>query len=394
MKLGSYILIMTVLSVFICCKNEIDDRTDIYKIFISHSIDHDSIEGIIELNKIVALKNKFGDNFSLDYIDKVEFFEDVLIIFNNANDVVIIFDENGFETTSISSRTHTNLRFTDISDFSIDKTKRKILILSVQNRSMYTFDLKGNFEKEKKIPFQAQTFAIDNNNKNLAFYLSYFDQDRSNLKVTDLGLNYLKYSAFKFPENLKSMDFSSLTGSVKETSWGFLYSDAISSLIHQVKPNGDSFVKYDIKFDSLFYKESEKYRFGNFLKDISLGNVNYLTSKYEENDNYLVFSYNRRKVKQEENTVNFKNGYYFKQKNKLYTTESLKSTFLNSTMSSPLGKTSNGDFISVINPKSHQFNDFLNQKEYGAYSSLFKLNEKIKHQNGEYNLLVLIYNLK
>lgn len=323
------------------------------KINLTHKVINTPLDSIIEIKKVIPLET--NQNSFLTQIDKVCQFKSNLYVLDKNRNRLYIFDLKGNFKGMVGNRGNGPGEYIDISDFTINKNHNEVLILSAEKKSIHHYDLTGLHVKTQSLPFQSLSFELDQNG-NYALYQCYFDKDNVNLRVMDKNFENLLFSGFDYPNGIQPMNLTNLTGNITKNNEGFLYSDATSCYIYQITPEGKSFPKYYIDFQTDFYEEENKYDFFNFFQKIQKGELNYLTNLYEENEKGLAFTYNAKTGNQNERVVKRFNAYYSKKDGKLHTSEKVESSRIPN-ISGPLGLTENGNFISIIDDNNFPGNN-------------------------------------
>jgi hypothetical protein len=192
---------------------------------------------------------------------------------------------------------------------------------------------------------------------------------------------------FPFPQDIAPMAFP-FTGHLTRNNHGVLYTDATSNEIYQIDKEGVSFLKYKINFGSNSWSEKRKHEHMAFFMEINKLELEFLQSPYEENEQGLIFPF------QSGNT--FERAFYLKETGTVYHINNglVKDVFYQ-VLSNPKGVTSDGFFISVLNPFPIK-EKLLDEIEKGRK---FKINKDLESKllasdENNSNPIVLTYTLQ
>jgi hypothetical protein len=386
MKILYILIILTTL--LISCKNEIQNKNELNNTFaelvtieLNKTIENKTAFPVI-INSIKSIVLETNESSLLVSVNKIRTTKDHLYLLDRSGRRVLMFDYSGNFIRVIGSKGHGPGEFPDIFDFDLDEIENKIWIYTPAKSSMITYDLLGNYLSEQRLNFGVYRFAYLNDDK-FAFFVGYFDDKNNNLKITNSQAQLL-YESFNYGRIESPMTFP-FTGGIVRNSTGVLYSDATSSLIYQIDKDFNVFNKYKLDFNERSWPEVNKYDFQLFFNKIQNFELGFLGSNYYESDNWLSFDYTLTNKRYK--------GFYNKNNNTLYSGDNIADGALYRLMSSVIGTTSNGDFISTISLADYHMmkesNKYTNDLE-NTYPELYQLLETLSK---EQNPLITIFSL-
>ncbi len=392
-KISGCLCVLVCLMVSISCESNKKKlaplNENVTEIYLDKNKKNDiQLDSVIDIVKILPLET--NNNSFLSAVNKVLHYNDKFYVLDKTRNKLFIFNDKGKFKGSVGNRGHGPGEYIDIADYCIDTRTERVLVLSIEKRSLYYYNMEGEHIITKKLSFQAFSMAI-NKEQEIAFYLGYFDEDFVNLKITDMNTDKILYYGFGYPKGIRPMNLTNITGGLTNNKKGFLYSDATSSYIHQISDDGKVGPRYHINFGSSFIEEEKKYEFYDFFEDIQKGNLTFLTNLYEENENALVFTYNRESSNKKNVIVQRFNAYYDKYNKIVYSTESLKKTFLSEKLSSPLGITDDEKFISIINPIDYL--NYIKENQNRSTNNLV-LRDVLENIEENDNPIIILYDIK
>lgn len=351
-------------------------------------------DSLVKLASNVIVPKRFiilsgNENLFFEQIDKVVLWNEYYLIFDDSRDILSLFDKKGVFKYNIG-RLGAENEYSDISDFVVDKKRGLILILSVVDRAIYEYTYNGELIRKIEFPFQPQLLSIDSTYNFIVFYMANLDAENFNLRITDRNIDKIVYSGFSYPEG-QYLDLTEFTGNILSNSEGFLYTNSISSQIYQVYADGCSYVKYEIILKEPNFKETQQHDFIGFITGISKGQLNFLSNRYIENNDFLIFAYNSQTT---DSTISLKNAFFNKRSRQVFTTENIQNSFLNSTLPCPVGLTEEGDFISILNPVTKEYTSAVNDKLFLEELQRYDLVEKLYNENDQPNYILTVFNLE
>lgn len=342
-----YLILLT--TICLACKSEqLETINEIISPEGVHVIDYSqAAKSNVDLDDLLKGKIKIidletvADSYVAE-ITKVLSYEDKFIVFDSRLNNVLAFSSAGKFLFKFGARGNGPGEYVDVVDVMLDKENDRIGILSVEQRQIHYFNLRGEFEESLRLPFQATRLAAMSKG-NIAFALTYFDEDFKNFKVTNDKGNVLA-GYFEYPQDVFPMGLYNITGLMVENRGGVLYSDATSSTIHQVTNDGTTFPKYQFDLGKETWPEKDQYDFRTFFASIQRGGVSYLTNYYREDDRYLVARVNKSVPTGSYVIVDYKTILYDKNHKVAY----VLSDDLFKSFSGPLGYDEGLGFISTV----------------------------------------------
>ncbi len=295
----------------------------------------------------VVLEN--SEESMLSGADKIFFFKDEFYVFDDKYNKIVVFSGTGDFLRTIGKIGAGPGEFKDIGDISFDYENNKIQVLSIYKNKILNFNPDGGGSGYFRQKFPMMKFA-NLNSKYYAYFVGYFAEDFFNLKITNKD-HKVVFKGFPFPEDHEEdLMKSTFTGYLTSYDDHFLYSDATSSKIYSIYPDGLINLKYFIDFGKNPWSEKNIYKHETFFQKIIKGEVSFLRSHYEENDKALVFCYNYSVTNDPKKRTNFpKLGFYLKKSGKVYTHFNYGNDLLYPYLTAPKGKTKNGEyFISTL----------------------------------------------
>ena len=315
-------------------------------------------------------------------ITKVIFAKGRFYVYDSRLINLLVFDRSGKFLFRIGERGNGPGEYVDIVDFTIDESNDLIGLLSIQTRQIHFFGLDGVFKASQKLDFQASRLVSLEEGK-LAFFLAYFDETFKNFKMTN-SKGKVIYEHFDIPQDIFPMGLYAITGQMTKNNDGVMYSDATSSIIHQISENGTTYPKYQFEIGTNAWPEADKFLFKKFFDNIQKGKVSYLTNRYRESNDFLVASVNKSVPEGSRIIVDFNIVLYDKKQNNTY----LLSDIISKSMSGPIGYNSNLGFISSI-----KNDDLKNIMGTDIGKRVIGLNQEIEvdELNSEENPSIILY---
>jgi hypothetical protein len=301
------------------------------------------LENIMRVHKVVSLEAN-SDSYIVQ-IEKIIEYDHKLFILDELANKLLVFSEDGSFLHSVGKKGPGPGEFQNIVDFDLHIEKKQLYILDIDKRAIFKYDIDGRFISEFRLPFQGYRFSIHQNR--MAFYTGYFDEESSNLIITDLN-GVVVDRLFKFDPNNQLMKFN-FTGGITSNKSGFLYSDAASNNIYQIDDKGIT-VKYRVDFGYRMWPEEDRMRHEDFFSAVRKGELNFLRKDYEETESAIVFEYNQYDEKKVETkfTNNPRIGFFSKKHAITFTSENFPDNVLYTVISGPKGVMKNDLFISFL----------------------------------------------
>jgi len=348
MKFFFYLISLFSLSIVISCKQEKKKRQDNPIIINVKDTSEDvKIKNIIKDFYFVKLDQN-TESF-VSNIDKFFELDDNFVVFDNTLSKIIIFSKSGNFIRKIGAIGTGPGEYKDLGDMTIDYNNNLIQTISFDKMNILNYKINGEFSHSFKPKFPLYKFSSLRSG-HLGHYIGYYSDDFYNLVITDKN-NNISYEGFKFPrEQKEDLMKSTFTGHITTYNDSFLYTAATSPVIYEISKKGIINKKYSIKFEKNPWEEKNSHLHLTFLNKIQKGQVSFLRSKYEENNQALVFQYNHSVTYKPKKRVSYpKIGFYLKESKKLYSHYNMNKNLLYSHISAPIGKSQNGDyFVSKI----------------------------------------------
>lgn len=370
-----------IVSLFLSCDRQTSNKIDLTNyttIKIGSSDDEKiSLENLISNIEFIILENN-KDSF-VSNINRIYEYDNQLIIFDDTLNKIVVFSGNGDFIRTIGKIGGGPGEYKDLSDIAFDYNLKQVQALAIDKNSIINYDINGDFTNYYRIDFPVYKFH-NLNTEYRAYYVGYFSDDFFNLKIEknqeDIILN-----AFKFPEdNEEDLMKYSFTGHLTSFEDSFLYSDATSSRIYEISTFGEIKLKYEFDFDVNPWDENNIYKHDTFFEKIQRGQLSFLRSQYEENDDALVFCYNQSVTTNPKLRTNYqKIGFFNKNKNKAYTHYNLEGDLIYDNLTSPKGKSQNNEYFfstitntDVFVDRLKTINDSISIGGKMIHQSLFK----------------------
>ncbi len=148
MKSFLSILFLSIFLFSACTLRQKDSNT----ILLSFNLEREealSPTTLIEVSDFVLLETK--EECLLQTIDKIEFFLGNFYVLDKRQATVFVFDQLGKFVRRIGSYGSGPEEYAGISDFTIDKDNKRVIILSNQHSKLYIYDMQGTFLRSQKI---------------------------------------------------------------------------------------------------------------------------------------------------------------------------------------------------------------------------------------------------
>lgn len=377
--------------IFLGCKNieskkevEFDKKNSIL-IEREKALEYINFKDFINNISILQLKN-IDDVDIINSIDKIKFYNNNYFVLDRKKSNLFVFDEDGNLKNKIGVKGNGPGEVNSIVDFDIDKKNNEIIVVDNKLNSFFRYKNNGEFVSSKKITSFFPSHIAINNEK----IISSCDYASDNFKdLLFLNLNYeVENVYFQFPKDIIPYGFD-YTGGLNNNSKEVLYQEPLSSLIYGIDDMSNIYLKYKIDLGETSWLEENKYNHEAFSqanrKSIGNNSLSYLTNKYLENDDFMIFQY-----------INYKifTGIYNKKTKNLHTNETtFKEDYLISLFFlSPNGLYDDYSFLKGITIENYKVLDkeVLKRLEDIApeVSSLLE-----KHKSNE-NAYILKYDLK
>jgi len=327
----------------------------------------DTVQYSTLLNHSSILPLESSDSIIIGVISKVLQYKGTLYILDSRAKRVHLFSENGRFLKSVGKLGRGPEELIDIQDIEIDRKNDNLVLLSINSRAIQYFNLSGDYISTQKLGFQAFRLALFDEDGSIAFFINYFDNEPYNLRILTPSKQVI--NKFPYPADMFPMFFS-FTGGLKNTQTSsVLYSDATSSKIYEINRNGDSSLKYVVDLGEESWPEEQRYMFQDFFSSISGLKSDVMGSKYLETEHVFYFDF------MDNNT--FRDSFYVKKTGKLYVKgiNIIGDPFSN-IISSPLGVSDKGQFISMIRPTQ-----YLSEEAQQAFLSKYQKVINIKGNN-------------
>lgn len=311
-----YITLATVILLILSCnKKDLSTTVDVipqYEIDINNINKSDqSLSSIITDFSFIELSRIPMEDFIAETY-KTIFFENEYYLLDIKKSNVLVFDQAGIFQRKIGKRGNGPGEFKTVDDFVINKSKKEIALLGLNDIALYVFKTDGKFVKKIFCPefFPKKIGLI--NDQYYAFYTSYSSNALYDIIYTDLDGKIINGS-FDFPADVDQLAFE-YVGGVRSVGNTTLYTGSASSIIYEINKDRNASAKYRIDFGKDSWKEEDKFELHRFDRELEKMNLYYLGNKYLELDNFLIFPYTKK------NKV--KKAYYNFSTNTLYTTDS------------------------------------------------------------------------
>lgn len=339
---------------------------------------------LIHNMQIIQLEKK--ENCYLHSVDRIYKYKDYIFILDRTSDRVLTFDHSGNYLWDIGRRGMGPGELPDINDMTVDTLNKFIILLTVGKQEIQFFRFNGDYVHSTKNDFQSFYLSVLNEKKKyLIYFINYFDDDYHNIKITNYH-NKLISKLFPYPKDVFPMHFK-FTGNLVKNYEGVLYSEATSSIINQILPNGNYYRKYVFDFGDRQWPEDQRYEFQQFFKSISQFKIVFLENGYAENQNALIFSYMDKNKERK--------GIFIKSSHQFYDYRSFfDDDIIFKIISEPKGMSSDNHFISLIN-----FEYVSNLKDKlliykNKYNTNKTLISKIMEINEMSNDILVLYDIK
>lgn len=303
------------------------------------------LENVMEIQKVIPLEAT-SDSYLIQ-IEKIIEHENKLFVLDELTNRLLVFSNNGKYLYAVGKKGSGPGEFQNIVDFSLHIDEQELVALDIEKRALLKFDIHGNFIKEVRLPFQGYRFSIHHDK--MAFYTGYFNEDNSNLIITDLNGRILD-RLFIFEPNRQLMKFN-FTGGITSNKNGFLYSDAASNSIYQVEDTGIA-LKYRVDFGQQMWQEEDLMKHEDFFEAVMNGELNFLRKDYEETESAIVFEFNQYDKTKigTKFTNNPRIALYSKRDSMTYSPENFPNNVLYTVISGPKGVLENDFFVSILDP--------------------------------------------
>lgn len=152
-------------------------------------------------SKIELIPLETTDKSLIKDIEKIVFFDNKYFILDYRNAEILVFNLSGKYLHKISEKVNGPNQYFNIGDFYIDELNKTINILAPVNKSMYEYDISGNFITKYKLPDINGSYNKVNiiNKDTLAFWT--FDYD-NRMKFYSKDKDLIISETFQEAENI------------------------------------------------------------------------------------------------------------------------------------------------------------------------------------------------
>lgn len=240
-------------------------------------------------------------------IDKMIIHNNYLYIQDSKTLKIFTFDQDGKFIFQIKKNGRGPGEYLNLEDFLVDSISNKIEILDNGNQKIITYDNKGNFINERKLPYYTEQFCKLSQNRYLFFFNNYpngpFDAKESfNVLIVD-STNRIKNSFLPLGDLIKLKIGEQ--NCLQKFGKGVNVTIPFDNHIYYISSN-NYYIKYKIHFlnyllpDQLFKeytevdnsnRESKSIALIKFIQELNKGN--YVTNIHNvlESTNYFTFQY-------------------------------------------------------------------------------------------------------
>jgi hypothetical protein len=276
-----------------------------YSVYVKDDFD---LAKLLSLESIIPLELHEGSFFTNPY--RLIVLGDTLFMLDPVFGTLLGFNSDGKMLRKYGTFGSGPEEMADISDFGFDPLAKQLVLSSIEERSLAYFDLAGNFIRKIRLKNQSDMIAVDKNGL-VARSITYFNEDFSNLELVSnsgdqVGLH------FPFPQEIFPIILKNISGHLTLSSNSkFLFQEPASSIVYEV----DGFKatpKFNFGSSDDMWPLQKKHDLNGFFTKVASGAISHPTQYFEENDDYLVFGWNRKKRAAAESIVDFRIGIFDK----------------------------------------------------------------------------------
>lgn len=198
MKIQHILIIVFIVTTFSRCINKVENEDNIF------SVDLNKITEVPFINifsNIEIIPLETNENSLIMDVSKVIYFNNKYFVLDRKNWTIFIFDNIGNFCSKISNKGSGPNQYINIDDFEIYKKNNSIVLLSAFNKTLYEYDLDGNFITKNELPNLSRSYKSFNfiNNDTLVFFT--FDQ-KNRIKFISKTENSIIRETFPEKDNM------------------------------------------------------------------------------------------------------------------------------------------------------------------------------------------------
>jgi len=321
-------------------KNHIDDDGKIEIDLSENQIKNKHFKDIIEDIEVVNLKNIPIEDY-IGVVNKIIFYKGLFYLIDISKSNLLVFNRSGDFLYKIGKRGGGPGEFRMLNSVAINNLNDTIYLFSINDASVFIFDLKGKFIKRIRIDsFFPNTFALVDN-KYFAFDSGYGNGETNNLVFTDLNGKIIS-KHFPSPDHIESQTFE-YTGGLSSIEGKTFYQEATSSTLYSIDNNLNISQAFDVKIDASTWPNSKRHDFLGFMNRLHLFNVSYIENLFWIDDEIFFFNYTQGNMSM--------SSIYFKKDNKILVDNDNQDNLLR-LINVPIGQFEKGKYISFVDPES------------------------------------------
>lgn len=279
--------LISIVVLYSCINREIDNSINTYRIDFKNST-----PTVDFIDKVELIELETNDSSLIKSIRKIEYYNDLIYIFDHDQRIVVIFDKEGKHINTINNKGQGPEEYLDINDFGIDRFSDQVYLLCPFKQTLFYYDLHGNLADMKKLPtLTGGTYmSLQLPNKDTFMFLTADSNNR--LKIMDGADNSFILEAFPGKEY---------------DEWPYLFADSLflPDLSNQVYSysSGKLEKRYQIDIASLSpelktndFPETQNWEsyIAFSQKLINSENIDYLINQFDETSQFILLSFWRK----------------------------------------------------------------------------------------------------
>ena len=276
-------------------------------------------------------------------VKKVLIHQDRIIVFDNKDSKIALFDSSGEFLNLVGKRGQGPGEFIRINDVTINKNNRNILAICDERKSLMSFDFDGKYIEEKRLNYFVNQIELIGHEDVLIFN-DYPSDDPFSVRWLE-SKGTVKDNLFPFSKDIKDMRFD-FNGGLSDNEDGVLFNHSSQNIFYQIKESGEVYSKFYVDFGSRKWAKDKELDITGFHATLFGGEISYLVNDFYESEDQLVFTY----VEQ----MRMNKAFFNKRTKAILTTRNIHETrfseYLNA--SNFVGRTSDGYFILSLDPEN------------------------------------------
>ncbi|GAA3640355.1 6-bladed beta-propeller [Flavivirga jejuensis] len=260
MKIKHLFFTLSVFITLLSCEKK-KDKANHHGEIIKVLLDEANFENVKNISKyinhteLIKLEEHVAESI-FGMANKITVKNNLLYIMDSNYKKLLVFDLQGKFVRKIGTRGNGPGEYQNLTDFHVDSIGNTI-ILDGNREKLYWYDSSGKFLKDKKYPFEADTFTILENDQYLFGLASYNRYKYEGNQIITTTKSFDKVDAFfeysKYVDDNFSFDYYFVEGDKS-----ILYNRPIDNNVHQLSKTGKLEKTYTFDFGNLNYPDEAK----------------------------------------------------------------------------------------------------------------------------------------